>query len=189
LVPADRLETVDTRVEVRELERREIARIGEIDRTERIDVLYDQQGTNLVARHGEWSAPAWDVDGDGEHSVGAKAREVLQYLDRGGVAVGAFAGGRVVGVGVVVPHLRPGLAQLAFLHVSAPSRATGVGSRLCEQLEQLARGAGDAEMVVSATPSTNTVRFYLGRGFEPTADSVPELVELEPEDVHMRKVL
>ena len=44
-------------------------------------------------------------------------------------------------------------------------------------------------MVVSATPSLNTVRFYLHRGFEPTAEPLPELYELEPEDVHLRKVL
>ena len=95
----------------------------------------------------------------------------------------------MVGIGIVVPHLRPGIAQLAFLHVSAPWRATGIGSRLFEQLEQIARSAGDSDMVVSATSSENTVRFYLGRGFEPTADPLAELVALEPEDVHMRKVL
>jgi hypothetical protein len=44
-------------------------------------------------------------------------------------------------------------------------------------------------MVVSATPSGNTVRFYLGRGFQPVAEPLAELFELEPEDVHMRKVL
>lgn len=44
-------------------------------------------------------------------------------------------------------------------------------------------------MVVSATPSENTVRFYMGCGYRPTAEPVPELVELEPEDVHMRKAL
>ena len=44
-------------------------------------------------------------------------------------------------------------------------------------------------MVVSATPSENTVRFYLRRGFAPMADPFPELFELEPEDVHMRKTL
>jgi GNAT superfamily N-acetyltransferase len=176
-------------VEFRRLERSELSRVSEIDRTERIEVLYDQQGTRLVARHGEWSAPAWDADGQGEHSVEAKVREVQHYLDSGGVALGAFADGRMVGIGVVVPHLRPGIAQLAFLHVSAPWRATGIGSRLCEQLEQIARSAGDSDMVVSATSSENTVRFYLGRGFEPTAEPLAELFELEPEDVHMRKVL
>ena len=69
---------------------------------------------------------------------------------------------------------------------SAPLRATGIGSRLSEQLDQIARTAGDSDMVVSATPSENTVRFYLGRGFQPVAEPVAELFELEPEDVHIR---
>jgi len=33
------------------------------------------------------------------------------------------------------------------------------------------------------------VRFYLGRGYVPDADPLPELLELEPEDVHLRKRL
>jgi hypothetical protein len=44
-------------------------------------------------------------------------------------------------------------------------------------------------MVVSATPSLNTVRFYLHQGFEPMAEPLPELYELEPEDVHLQKRL
>jgi hypothetical protein len=44
-------------------------------------------------------------------------------------------------------------------------------------------------MVVSATPPRNTARFYLHRGFEPTAEPRPELYELEPEDVHLQKRL
>jgi hypothetical protein len=44
-------------------------------------------------------------------------------------------------------------------------------------------------MVVSATPSENTVGFYRGRGFAPMAEPLAELLEREPEDVHMRKVL
>ena len=86
-------------------------------------------------------------------------------------------------------HVRPAIAQLAFLHVSEAFRAAGIGSRLCDDLELIARGAGDAEMVVSATPSENTVRFYSGRGYGLMAEPLPELFELEPEDVHMRKVL
>jgi GNAT superfamily N-acetyltransferase len=171
------------------LNRDELSRIGEIDRTEQINVLYDQHGTQLVARQGNWTAPAWDPDGGGEHSVQARVREVQHYVDNGGVALGVLAGGRLVGIGVVVPHLRPGIAQLAFLHVSAAFRAIGIGRRLCEQLEQIARGAGDSEMVVSATPSENTVRFYLGRGFQPMADPLAELFEVEPVDVHMHKML
>ena len=182
-------EAVEPAVEFRRLGRTELSRVAEIDRTERIDVLYDQHGTQLVARRGNWSASAWEPDGHGEHSVDAQVHTLLRYVDTGGIALGAFAGGRLVGIGVVVPHLRPGIAQLAFLHVTAPMRATGIGSRLLEQLEQIARPAGDSEMVVSATPSEKTVRFYLGRGFQPMAEPLAELFELEPEDVHMRKVI
>jgi GNAT superfamily N-acetyltransferase len=176
-------------VEFRELDRGELTRVADIDRSEHIDVLYEQHGTALVARRGSWSASAWNRDGHGEHSVEARVRELRRHVDHGGVAVGAIAGGRVVGIGVVVPHLRPGLAQLAFLHVSAPWRGAGIGSRLSAQLDRTARTAGDSEMVVSATPSENTVRFYAGRGFRPTAEPLPELFALEPEDVHMRKPL
>ena len=44
-------------------------------------------------------------------------------------------------------------------------------------------------MVVSATPSLNTVRFYLGQGYAPMEEPLPELLELEPEDIHMEKPL
>jgi GNAT superfamily N-acetyltransferase len=180
---------VASAVELRRLGRAELARVGEIDRRERIDVLYDQHGARLVARHGSWSASAWDPDGHGEHSVAAQRHALEHYVDSGGIALGAFAGGRLVGIGVVVAHLRPGIAQLAFLHVSAPWRATGIGRRLCEELDEIARAAGDADMVVSATPSENTVRFYLGRGFQPMAEPLAELFALEPDDVHMTKPL
>ena len=180
---------VEPAVEFRRLDRTELSRVDEIDRTERIDVRYVQHGTQLVARHGDWSASAWDPDGRGEHSLQAQVRAVEHYVDDGGIALGAFTGGRLVGIGIVVPHLRPGVAQLAYLHVSAPFRAMGIGSRMIDQLEQIGRTAGDSDMVVSATPSENTVRFYLGRGFQPMAEPLDELFEVEPEDVHLRKEL
>ena len=182
-------EAVEPAVEFRRLGRTELSRVAEIDRTERIDVLYDQQGTHLVARHGNWSASAWEPDGHGEHSVEAQVHALQYHVDKGGIAHGAFVSGRLVGIAVVVPHLRPGIAQLAWLHVTAPLRATGIGSRLSEQLEQIARSVGNTDIVVSATPSENTVQFYLGRGFQPMAEPFAELFELEPEDVHMRKIL
>jgi GNAT superfamily N-acetyltransferase len=176
-------------IELRQLALEELSRIGEIDRTERIDLLYVQHGTRLEERAGDWSAPAWDAEGDGPHSV-ARLREHCEwYLASGGVAWGALDGERLVGIGIVVPDLRPGVAQLALLHVSNGYRGLGVGARLSDELERIAREAGCQEMIVSATPSRNTVGFYLGRGFEPMAEPLPELYELEPEDVHMQKQL
>jgi GNAT superfamily N-acetyltransferase len=89
----------------------------------------------------------------------------------------------------VTPHIRPGIAQLAFLYVSEGCRGLGVGGHVSRELERFARERGDTTMVVSAVPSANTVDFYLGRGFEPMAEPLPELYALEPEDVHMRKRL
>ncbi len=175
--------------DVRRLRRDELVRVAEIDRTEHIEMLFVQDGEQLIERHGSWDAPAWEADGQGGHSIGAKVRELHGYLDRGGIALGALAGGRLVGIGVVVPNLRPGVAQLAFLHVSAAWRGRGVGSSVSGQLDDIARAAGASTMVVSATPTRNTVAFYLGRGFLPMPHPLEELAELEPDDIHMRKPL
>jgi GNAT superfamily N-acetyltransferase len=142
---------VETTVDLRRLDRGELVRVAEIDRSERIEILYEQDGERLVERHGHWDATAWETEGDGDHSVAAKVLELHGYVDAGGIALGAFVDTRLVGIGVVVPRLEPGIAQLAFLHVSAPWRATGIGGRLVAQLEGIARQAGDEEMVVGDT--------------------------------------
>ena len=72
--------------------------------------------------------------------------------------------------------------------------ATAIGAaasakRLSEDLDHIAREGGDTEIVVSATPSQNTVRFYMGRGYQPMAEPFPELFALEPEDIHLHKKL
>jgi GNAT superfamily N-acetyltransferase len=121
--------------------------------------------------------------------VDVQHRALVHYADEGGIARGAFSNARLVGIGVVVPHIGPAIAQLAYLHVSQAFRSAGIGSRLCVDLELIARRAGDTEIVVTATPSENTVRFYLGRGYRPMAQPLPELLELEPEDIHMSKVV
>ena len=69
--------------------RTELSRVVEIDRRERIDVLYDQHGTQLVARHGNWSASAWDPDGHGEHSVEDQVLTLEHYAGLAKSIVGA----------------------------------------------------------------------------------------------------
>jgi GNAT superfamily N-acetyltransferase len=176
-------------IEYRVLEEHELSRVGEIDRTERIALVYVQRGAELDPVEGDFSASPWHAEGEGKHSVAHQVAECERYAAAGGTAVGAFDDDRLVGIGIVVPHLRAGIAQLAFLHVSDGYRGKGVGRRLSDELERLARDAGDMTMVVSATPSENTVRFYGRCGFQPTAAPLPELYELEPEDVHMEKTL
>jgi GNAT superfamily N-acetyltransferase len=166
----------------------ELARVGEIDRTEAIDTLYVQEGASLREVRGDFSAAAWDPVGAGEHSVAAQRAELARYVEKGAVCIGAFDDG-LIAIGVVLPHLRPGVAQLAYLYVTDGRRGEGVGAALTDELERLAREAGSRSMVVSATPSGNTVDFYRGRGYEPMAEPLPELYALEPEDIHLEKQL
>jgi len=77
------------------------------------------------------------------------------------------------------------LTRVELSSVSEAFRVTGVDRRLSGELDLIARAAGDTEMVVSATPSENTVRFSLIRSYELMARPLPELYELEPEDVHL----
>ncbi len=167
----------------------DLPRIRDVDRSERIDALYMQSGTQLEERPGAFDAPSWSTEGDGEHSYAQQQRHVEALLASGGIAIGAFDGDRLAGLGALVPHLRPGIAQLAYLHVSNGYRASGIGRRLSEDLDRIAREGGDTEIVVSATPSRNTVHFYMARGYQPMAQPFPELLALEPEDIHLHKKL
>ncbi len=78
---------------------------------------------------------------------------------------------------------------MAYLHVGDGYRGRGIRLRLVAECERVAQEAGDKEMVVSATPSVNTVRFYMGCGFAPMTEPLAELYEEEPEDVHLSKRL
>jgi GNAT superfamily N-acetyltransferase len=176
-------------IEYRQLRPAELSFVADIDRTEHIEAIYLQHGTHLELRAGAFSARSWDAEGAGEHSVAGQRAALERQVVAGAIPLGAFEGSRLVGIGLVTLHVRPATAQLAYLHVSHGYRALGIGGRLSDELERIAREAGDTSMVVSATPSVNTVRFYQARGFEPMAEPFPELYELEPEDVHLQKLL
>jgi N-acetylglutamate synthase-like GNAT family acetyltransferase len=60
---------------------------------------------------------------------------------------------------------------------------------LVEEAIAQARRDGAERLYVSATPSESAVGFYLEQGFAPVKEPLPELYELEPEDIHMVKFL
>jgi GNAT superfamily N-acetyltransferase len=81
------------------------------------------------------------------------------------------------------------MGNLSVLHVSRSHRRKGVASLLTEEVARLARADGARRLYVSATPSGSAVAFYLGHGFEPTDQPDAGLLALEPDDIHMIKVL
>lgn len=91
-------EQTETGIRYRRLVAADLAQIGDIDRTERIEILYVQRGTQLEERTGDWSASPWRTAGEGEHSVAYQREECELHLAAGATALGAFDGGRLVGI-------------------------------------------------------------------------------------------
>jgi GNAT superfamily N-acetyltransferase len=169
-------------MQMRPLDRAEIATIWTIDRGEVIHNSYELREGALVLRRAYFEATGWPP-GAAEHD-----RPWLEAsFDRGGAALGMFDDGRLVGVAVVDP-IRLGAerdqVQLLYLHVSRVERGRGIGAQLFEAARAVARAWGARFLYVPATPTENTVDFYLRRGCVVAATPDPELFAREPEDIH-----
>ncbi len=165
-------------------------RIGEIDRSERIKVSYNYRDGQLLAEEVDWDVPDFYPEGDGEHTLKRQVdglREPL--LKDGGVLYGALDGDRVVGLAALRYDLRPGMDQLLYLMVSNGYRRRGIANRLAKELLRAARERGTERLYVTATPSESAVGFYVQLGFRPTDEPLAELLEEEPDDIHMTMAL
>ena len=171
-------------ITIRVLHRDEIEKMRQLDRTEVVRTGYRQAGREIVSMDVEWDSAGWR-DGDGEHSFGRIIRFARTLLDLDGTAFGAFDGDRLVGIAVYRPDLSEGMSQLGLLHVSNGYRRQGIAARLYEEVLALAHADGVDRLYVSATPSESAVGFYLSRGFRPTDTPDPELLEKEPDDIHL----
>jgi ribosomal protein S18 acetylase RimI-like enzyme len=176
-------------IEYRWMAPHEVQRIKEIDRTEKIQIGYIVQSGQLSKIDVSWDVPAFFLEGDGEHSISYLVEFCLAHLRAGGSILGAFHGETLVGVGVLRPNIRRGMAQLAFLQVSNGFRRHGIGSHLTREMINEAKFFGADRIYVSATPSGSAVGFYLSHGFELAEEVIPELFRQEPEDIHMLKML
>jgi GNAT superfamily N-acetyltransferase len=173
-------------IEIRCLPAAEVrAAVAAIDRSERVEKAYRVRDGRLEAFAVDWDVPAWDAGGDGAHSVAAIVAGLEPVLERGGILLGAFCGERLAGVAVVEPQFEPRLGWLAFLHVSRPFRRRGVATALWNRAGTLVRDGGAASMYVSAAESESAVGFYLGRGCQLADPPHPELLAMEPDDVHL----
>jgi ribosomal protein S18 acetylase RimI-like enzyme len=77
------------------------------------------------------------------------------------------------------------LLQLLLLHVGRAYRQHGLGARLFRHAQERARLWSAAGLYVSATPTENTIRFYLGMGCRVILQPDPQLLAAEPEDIHL----
>jgi len=172
---------------IRALERREVEGLWRIDRSEVIERMASVVDGALVWRRERHGLRGWPP-GELERN----RLNLLGCFDHGGDLWGAFDGEALVGAAALecrpIGRARDRL-QLPFLHVGAGHRGRGLGRTLFERAAERARTLGARRLYVSATPSENTLRFYLGRGCRLAEEPDPDLLALEPEDVHLELVL
>lgn len=170
-------------MKIRPLQRDEIGDLWSIDRTERIERMVRFEAGELVYVDEPHDVTGWPV-GEPERDEGL----LRDCFDHGGTFLGAFDGDALVGA-VVLESRFIGPAgdrlQLKFLFVSRAQRGTGLGQTLFERAAARARELGARGLYVSATPSENTIRFYLKRGCRVAEHLDPALFGLEPEDIHL----
>jgi GNAT superfamily N-acetyltransferase len=172
---------------IRVISASELQRIGEIDRSERITQQYQQRGAALHLIDVDIDARRWEEPG--ELSLDARIAQWRRLAEEGGLALGGFSFGRLVGLAIYARASSELPARVAVLHVTKSRRRSGVGRALTDEVVRVARAEGVQRLYVSATPTRGTVDFYASLGFAPLAKPNPRLLALEPEDVHMERVL
>ena len=169
-------------ITIRELERHQVREVWALDRSEVINGVYYLRDGQLTLEREHYDLSGWPP-GEAERSTPL----LLDCFDRGGTFYGAFDGDKLVAAAILeskfIGRERDQL-QLVFLHVSRAYRKRGLGRTLFENSVARARELGARRLYVSATPSENTIGFYLGLGCVVTDEVDPDLFELEPEDIH-----
>ena len=174
-------------ISFRELEREEIHRFGEIDRTETIDGIYYQQGADCVMVAEHHDVPKWS-----DAFKQKKISRLLEVYDSGASVFGAFDSDVLVGLAMLDHQpVESGDKRLNLegLWVSHSYRNQGIGKVLFRMAARESQTRGAHALYVSATPSENTVRFYRRLRCRPADPIDTILFEKEPDDIHFELVL
>jgi GNAT superfamily N-acetyltransferase len=167
----------------RDLQRDELEALWRIDRSEVIANVYHAQDGGLVLMPEYHNMTGW-LPGE----EGAFMPLLLECFERAGWFYGLFDEGTLIGAAVLESKFigkNKDRLQLKFLYVSSACRRQGLGQKLSELARLEARTRGAKGLYISATPSENTINFYLRLGCTLTLEPDPELFELEPEDIHL----
>jgi len=167
----------------RELRREEIEQVWAIDRSEAINNVYYLARGTLTLTPEHYDMRGWPPGEAEKYTPG-----LIACFDRGGWFWGLFDQAKLIGAAVLESKFigpNKDQLQLKFLHVSRAYRRQGLGRQLFELAKVKARERGARRLYISATPSENTINFYLRLGCTMTQEPDPELFEFEPEDIHL----
>jgi len=168
---------------IRTIKKEELPLLGKIDRKESIAQFYRIENGRLTLYDEALEVAGWEPD-----EIAHNAAAEVACFERGGWFRVVFDEQLPVAVvvldSVFVDIGMPAL-QLKFLHVSHAYRGRGLAGKLFRLAGEQARTMGAAALYISATPTRNTVDFYLRLGCRLLERPDPELYRLEPEDIHL----
>lgn len=172
---------------IRLLQRDEIPLIWQIDRREIVENIYYLENRELLLKPDHFDIRGWPP---GEAELYTPM--LLDCHDRGGVFWGAFENDKLVGASILESKFigsHHDTFQLKFLHVSHDYRKQGLGTTLFNMAVEKAKALGAKKLYISATPSENTVNYYMRLGCVLAKEIDPELFALEPEDIHLEYLI
>jgi predicted N-acetyltransferase YhbS len=172
---------------IRLLQRDQIPLIWQIDRREIVQNVYYLENGGLVLKPDYVDILGWPP---GEAELYTPI--LFDCYDRGGTFWGAFEHETLIGVAILESKFissRQNTLQLKFLHVSRDYRKQGIASTLFRLAIEKAKTFGAKKLYISATPSENTVNYYLRLGCVLATEIDPKLFALEPEDIHLEYVI
>ena len=167
----------------RTISRDEIEKFEEIDRSELIEYDYHYKDGNL-----ELVKVHFDVKGFSPEHLKKLKKSLYDLDDENGTIYGAFDGSKLVGLSALENKFRGeegDMLNFALLHVSNPYRNKGIGRKLSGLVINKVKELGAKRLYVSASPTKNTVDFYMGLGFKLAVKVDEELFALEPKDIHL----
>jgi predicted N-acetyltransferase YhbS len=172
---------------IRLLQREESPLIWQIDRREIVQNIYRLENGELVLKPDYFDIPGWPPS-----EVELYTPILFDCYDRGGTFWGAFENEKLIGGAILESRFigsQHNTLQLKFLHVSHDYRKQGIASALFKFAVEKAKTLGAKKLYISATPSENTVNYYLRLGCVLASEIDPELFVLEPEDIHLEYVI
>ena len=167
----------------RSIERNELEKIRNMDRGEQVEQIYHYKNSKLILVDENYEIYGWDPD-----NLKNIISNLYRLYDRNGTFIGAFGNKNMVGIVALELNFigkDNDTLQLDFLHVDRKYRKKGIGKSLLEMAAKRAKYLGAKKLYISATPSKNTIQFYLHNGCRLTEDLNKELYELEPDDIHL----
>ncbi|UCC33379.1 MAG: GNAT family N-acetyltransferase [Candidatus Bathyarchaeota archaeon] len=170
-------------MKIKILRREEIEKVRGIDRSEIVKQIYYYKDGKLTLED-----EFYDVTGWTPSELERNIRHLYDIHDRDGTLFGAFEGDKLIGISALESRFigrKRDQLQLYFHHIDKHHRRKGIGRELFSKAMEKARELGARKLYVSATPSRNTVDFYMHMGCRLASELSPELYRLEPEDIHL----